>query len=186
MIRQASDNPCRDVLQAYFDDLLDEEGTPEQAPAPEEPRPTITNTEAGRPYHAFELAGMRLLIPAELVIRVDTQPPVLTRENANNWLVGYCQTQAGRLAVIDPQLLLGLQKSIVTSDRPDGLVCLRERCYGILVPAAGSVINIDPADVTWRGRDGRRPWLGGTIVSSRSILLDVDGLDTMLDGTSVE
>jgi purine-binding chemotaxis protein CheW len=36
------------------------------------------------------------------------------------------------------------------------------------------VISLRPEDVKWRGSQGRRPWLAGTVIQQMCALLEVD------------
>lgn len=169
----ATTNGGHDPMQAYLDDLLVEEDVPvveENVPGP------VMASE----YYAFELTGMRLLIPAAAIDAVDKSPAGIAAAGGAGWLAGFATMEVGMLPVVDACRLLGLPGSALTADRPGALVKLTEGAGLIAVPAPGSLVAVETSTVTWRGPGGRRPWLAGVQAASRSVLLDVAGLATML------
>lgn len=165
----------QDAVQAYLDDLLLEGESPASPVLAYE-----DNTPAAEDYCAFELKGLQLLIPAAVIATVDEAPPAISGTCHNSWLAGYCLTDAGSLPVVDAPRLLGLPDSALVAGRPGALVRLAGLSVAVAVPARGQPVTVDPTTVTWRGSEGRRPWLAGTLAASHGVLLDVAGLSTLM------
>lgn len=175
---QTCNNFSQQAIQTYLDDLLIDERQ-------SEPSPTLVSSgaadaTAGR-YHAFAMHGLQLLIPETAIANIEKESaPAITSPCDDGWLAGYSQTPAGLLPVVDAPKLLGMEGSALTDGRPAVVISLNTSSGLVAVPAAGSIMVVDPEEVTWRGSRGRRPWLAGTHGGSRGVLLDVDGLCTML------
>ena len=175
MTMHMDDSVGQDAVQAYLDDLLlEDESAASPVPACE------ASTPAAEEYCAFELNGLKLLIPAAAIATVDEAPPAITGTCHDSWLAGYCLIDADSLPVVDAPRLLGLPDSALVAGRAGALVKLAGRNAAVAVPARGQPVSVDPETVTWRGSGGRRPWLAGTLATSYGVLLDVAGLSSLL------
>jgi purine-binding chemotaxis protein CheW len=71
-----------------------------------------------------------------------------------------------------------------TADRVSHLVLIGEGRWGLAASAIGQVISLRPEDVKWRGSQGQRPWLAGTVIQHMCALLEVEAfLELLVEGT---
>lgn len=174
---ETHNSSSQETIQAYLDDLLNDAAETE---LPEAASIDETAVSSVSHYYAFAIQGLQLLIPETAIACIDEAPAAMTSPCDGDWLAGYSQTDAGLLPIVDAPKLLGLSTSALVEGQPAVMVCLNSNAGLIAVPATGNMTAIEPTEVTWRGNEGRRPWLAGTLAASRSVLLDVDGLCSML------
>lgn len=180
------------ALADYFDDLLDtspEQSQPRAANAPPETDAHRIEVAAGciladdERHYLFELAGLRLALPATR-ISAEFQPPLLV-QTADAGSERLARLPAGgtcRMIDLAALVLAGNRALMERSlgESPGASLILDGLSWGFQIRAPGELKLLDLDQVQWRGPNSQRPWLAGTARARRLVLLDLDGLAATL------
>lgn len=186
-----------DALALYLDELLDAEQAANPAPETEsELRPEQAQDEKrgvllscgevlpdDERHYVCDVGAIGAAIPAN-------------RVSAEQGFEGACAGGEGEivrllmlpdsrtLPVVDLAALILPPSAMATqpplSERLGTLTLLDDGHWAIASAGEGRLEALDLDDVVWRGEQGSRAWLAGTLVSSRLVLLDLDALVAML------
>lgn len=161
------------AIDSYMTELLQE--FPEEPPAANS---QATSAQANR-YYLIEVLGLQVGVAGGRVDSEVALPQILEESGNATW---YCDATVGgrRVTVIDTaRLVLPADlapDNIPLAERAQRMLLLDEGDWAIAIEETGAEVAIDRQAVNWRGPTGRRPWLAGTLVSKRCVLLDLDGL----------
>ncbi|MFQ5643416.1 MAG: chemotaxis protein CheW [Thiogranum sp.] len=182
------------ALGAYLDVLLQSEAPlehqAEAAPVEEQPAPVPTGRDTHVPEWAttrfqallFEVAGLTLAVP---LIKLKG---VLPNENGFTPMPGHSPLFLGIVpyqginarAVDTARFILPPDRAAqLDSDaeaRSAHLVMIDEGRWALACNSIGEVIELEADDVKWRGANGKRAWLAGTVIEQMCALLDIDVL----------
>ncbi len=64
---------------------------------------------------------------------------------------------------------------------PSHVILVGQRRWGLACDGLSDTITLEPDEVHWRSRRGKRPWLAGTVIEQMCALLDVDALVRLLE-----
>lgn len=178
--------------------------TPSVAPATGEPATTASQGDAlsealpieteawnnGRPPWAqegfecliFRVAGLQLAVPLVLlgqVHRLDRDlTPLVGRPD---WFMGLLRVGEQNVRVTDTALWVMPDR--YRAEFREGyrfVIQLGDSAWGLACDEVAQSFRVEPDEVKWRGRGGRRQWLAGTIKKEMCALLDVARLAELL------
>lgn len=133
------------------------------------------------------MAGLTLAVPLAKLNGVtpldcDTVTPM---PGHSALFLGLVERHGKRVKVVDtaqvvlpPDRLAGLGDDL--SERVSHVVLIGEGNWGLAASGIGEVVSLAPDEVKWRGSQGKRPWLAGTVLAHMCALLDVDAFITLL------
>lgn len=143
-----------------------------------EPRPAWAATEFQ--CLLFQVAGLTLAVPlAELngVLPLDLDG-VTPMPGHSALFLGLIDHLGRQVRVVDTaQVVLPPERLAAEGDprgRVSHLVLIGEGNWGLAASGIGQVISLRSEDVKWRGRQGRRPWLAGTVIQHMCALLELE------------
>ncbi len=138
---------------------------------------------AAAPFPAllFRVAGLTLAVPlARLngVLAWDAAA-VARPPGGPGWFLGLRRHQGAQVRLVDTAAIV-LPPERRAAAAPGHVLLIDDRCWGLVCDGIGEVVGLEPEGVKWRGNQGRRPWLAGTVIEHMCALLDVDALARML------
>ncbi len=138
---------------------------------------------AGAPFPGllFRVAGLRLAVPlARLngVLAWDAAA-VARPPGGATWFLGLRSHQGVQVRLVDTAAVV-LPPERRAGAAPGNVLLIDDRRWGLVCDGIGEVVRLEPEGVKWRGRQGRRQWLAGTVIEHMCALLDVDELARML------
>lgn len=182
------------------------EPTPESAPAPAPAvgaQPAAAEPATLRPRAAacpdwaraefqcllFQVAGLRLALP---LARLGGVFPwdgaaVTPMPGHQPWFLGLQEHLGRQVRLIDvARVVLPPDRHAALATAADGrlgkVILIGDGDWGLACEAVDEVITLAPDAVKWRGRDGSRPWLAGTVIEEMCALIDADTFAAMLAG----
>jgi len=201
------------ALSAYFEVMLqaevaqqgevpaDVEAVPamsaEKTPAVEQSGPAKAGSVTGVPDWAttrfqallFDVAGLTLAVPLIKLKGVVPNEAGLTPMPGHSPLfLGIVPYQGIRAKVVDTARFIlpqdrSVQLNADTAERSAHLVMIDEGRWALACDSIGEVIDLETKDVKWRGANGKRAWLAGTVIEQMCALLDIDALtDELVNG----
>ena len=137
----------------------------------------------------FQVAGLTLAVPlSELngVLPLDLDG-VTPMPGHSALFLGLIDHLGQQVRVVDTaQVVLPPERLAAEGDprgRVSHLVLIGEGNWGLAASGIGQVISLRPGDVKWRGSQGRRPWLAGTVIQHMCALLELEAfLDLLREG----
>lgn len=128
----------------------------------------------------FQVAGLTLAVPlSELngVLPLDLDG-VTPMPGHSALFLGLIDHLGQQVRVVDTaQVVLPPERLAAEGDprgRASHLVLIGEGSWGLAASGIGQVISLRPEDVKWRGSQGRRPWLAGTVIQHMCALLELE------------
>ncbi len=176
----------------------DEIGTPVvEAPAvAPPPAPEQARQSEPRPEWAegrfqcliFRVQGLKLAVPLARLNGILPWDDGLTRMpgHAPHFL-GLMQAHGETVRVVDTAAV------VMPPDRrppaigdggratPSHVILVGQRRWGLTCDGLADTITLEPDEVHWRSRRGKRPWLAGTVIEQMCALLEVDALVRILE-----
>lgn len=162
----------------------------EMTPAVEQAEGATTGLETAVPGWAttrfqallFEVAGLTLAVPLIKLKGVVPNEAGLTPMPGHSPLFpGIVPYQGIKARVVDTARFILPQDRIEKLDadiagRSAHLVMIDEGRWALACDAIGEVIELEAKHVKWRGANGKRAWLAGTVIEQMCALLDIDVL----------
>jgi purine-binding chemotaxis protein CheW len=194
------------ALSAYLDVMLQEEVTlqaetpddvqalpetpVEMTPAVEQAGETTAGLESAVPDWAatrfqallFDVAGLTLAVPLIKLKGVVPNEEGLTPMPGHSPLfLGIVPYQGIKARVVDTARFIlpqdrAAQLGADVAGHSAHLVMIDEGRWALACEGIGEVIELEPNDVKWRGANGKRAWLAGTVIEQMCALLDIDAL----------
>lgn len=158
------------AIDSYLEALL------EEPPGAESDGAQASTSER---YCIFDVSGLAIAVPEDSVRGEMPCPPLQASPSTPPWL--------RRTAGGEPeQWIVDLALLTLPGDLSPDQIPLEERCdrvlvlgdgdWGVAVEGATRPTVITTDEVCWRGPQGIRPWLAGTVVEKRCVLLDLDNI----------
>ena len=158
---------------------------PEEAPQ-SEPRPEWA--EGRFQCLIFRVLGLRLAVPLARLNGILPWDEALTRMpgHAPHFL-GLTKAHGETVQVVDTA------RMVMPADRqppaigkqgraqPSHVILVGQRRWGLVCDGLEDTLTLEPDEVHWRSRRGKRPWLAGTVIEQMCALLDVDALVQLLE-----
>jgi purine-binding chemotaxis protein CheW len=134
-------------------------------------------------YFLFAAGGLSLAIPAHRVSaeralegHLEGPPGALVRAMQLPTGLSFPVLDLARLML--PASSPALEKPL--EQRTSFLVMLDNDVWACAAETPGNLEALDLEQVCWRGEQGSRPWLAGTVAARRLVLLDLDAIAGML------
>jgi len=137
----------------------------------------------------FRVAGLRLALP---LARLGGVFPwdgaaVTPMPGHQPWFLGLQEHLGRQVRLIDvARVVLPPDRHAALAPAADGrlgkVILIGDGDWGLACDAVDEVITLAPDAVKWRGRDGSRPWLAGTVIEEMCALIDADAFAAMLAG----
>ena len=120
-------------------------------------------------------------MPAEKTPAVEQSGPAKTGsvDGVPDWATTRFQALLFDVAGLTLAVPLIKLKGVVPNEA--GLTPMRG--WALACDSIGEVIDLETKDVKWRGANGKRAWLAGTVIEQMCALLDIDALtDELVNG----
>ena len=135
----------------------------------------------------FVVKGLKLAVPlAELggIHKLEKEPTPLFGQPG--WFLGIVRTNGMNVGLVDTAQWV-MSEHISDDHRPDFRFAIRihNSEWGLACHEVAEAISLDPSEVKWRTKLGRRPWLAGTVVDHMCALIDVAAFARLLDSDKV-
>ncbi|VAW81904.1 CheW domain protein [hydrothermal vent metagenome] len=130
----------------------------------------------------FEVAGLTLAVPLiKLKGVVPNDQRCTSMPGHSPLFMGVVPYQGRHSKVIDTARFLlpegrSVQLDENAGERMQHLIIIDSGRWALACSRIGDVIELKRDDVKWRGRNGKRLWLAGTVIERMCALLDVDQL----------
>jgi len=133
-------------------------------------------------YQLIRIGGLTLGIPMQAIAEIVTAPSQWTPlSDARTWVLGSYSGRSEFYTVVDTAALLVPGGTLQTVAVGSNAVLLAGQRWALACDGIGEQITPDPAQVNWRGAQGKRPWLAGTVRVPTCALLDIPELLRLLD-----
>ncbi len=144
--------------------------------------PAAAQTAAAPCYQLIRIGGLTLGIPAHAIAKVVTVALAWAPSNhARAWGLGSYSYATENYTVVDTAARLGPGSTLQASTGGNKAVLLAGQRWALACDGIGAQITPDPAQINWRGAQGKRPWLAGTARAPACALLDIPELTRLLD-----
>lgn len=135
----------------------------------------------------FVVKGLKLAVPlAELggIHKLEKAPTPLFGQPG--WFLGIVRTNNMNVGLVDTAQWV-MSEHIKDDHKPDFRFAIRihNSEWGLACHQVAEAISLDPSEVKWRTKLGRRPWLAGTVVDHMCALIDVAAFARLLDSDKV-
>lgn len=132
----------------------------------------------------FSVAGLKLAVP---LITLGSIHQIDRKFNAlpgqYDWFIGILQTpNSGNIKVLDTALCVMPERYNPASREDLQYVITIHGCaWGLACHQVEQSITLEPDQIKWRSKRGKRPWLAGTVVDHMCSLIDTDGFQEIIE-----
>lgn len=165
------------------------EATPTAPPVGEGESPADGPPAWSRPQFQallFKVDGLTLAVPLVKLHSVIPWPEdgVTAMPNQPRWCFGLLRYREQNVRIVDTGTLVIPEdkRASMEPEQPKHILVVGDGRWGLACSAIGDVIKLAPTEVKWRGGQGRRPWLAGTVLGHLCALLDTEAFAEMLKG----
>lgn len=125
-------------------------------------------------YQLIQLGGVTLGIATDAIAKIKALPTSTAPAKGDPaWVLGSYEVAQGTSTIVDTAAVLLPNNPRRSTARESYIVQLKDQPWALACDAIGDVLTPDPGQVTWRGAEGKRPWLAGTIRTPTCALLDI-------------
>jgi purine-binding chemotaxis protein CheW len=133
-------------------------------------------------YQLIRIGGLTLGIPTHAIAEVVTAAAQWAPlSDARAWVLGSYGSSTAMYTVVDTAALLVPGTALPAAAAGSSAVLLAGQRWALACDGVGARITPDPAQVNWRGAQGKRPWLAGTVREPTCALLDIPELLRLLE-----
>ena len=133
-------------------------------------------------YQLIRIGGLTLGIPTHAIAKIVTAPSHwIPQSDARGWVLGGYSGETGTYTVVDTAAVLVPGSTLQATAVGSNAVLLAGQRWALACDGIGEQITPDPAQVNWRGAQGKRPWLAGTVRTPTCALLDIPELLRLLE-----
>ena len=132
----------------------------------------------------FEVAGLTLAVPLITlggIHKLDKVGPLFGKPD---WFKGVMLHREQKLNVVDTAKWVMPEKVTQTLEESlvyEYLIMLADSPWGLASDRLVNTVTLNKADVKWRDKDSKRPWLAGMVKERMCALIDVYQLISMLN-----
>ncbi len=153
------------------------------AASPLDPGAATEGQSAPPSYQLIQVGGLTLGLATDAIAEISTLPTITAPPSgAPAWVLGTYTTAQGVLTVVDTATLLVPNNARRIAMQGSRVLQLKGQRWALACDAIGLVLTPDPGQVTWRGAEGKRLWLAGTLRTPSCALLDISELIKLLEG----
>lgn len=150
------------------------------------PTETVVDEIPEEPFQAlfFEVAGLVLAVPLQELGGIHNMTEINSLIGKPNWFKGVMLNREKTLNVVDSARWVMPEKFTQQMEESidyQYLITLGQSDWGLAAEKLIETELIQPDAVKWRGKQGKRPWLFGTIKEKMCALLHVSDLIAMLE-----
>ena len=178
---QQTGDPVADLdPNAVIDSTLGDERLPPAKPWSDNGRPEWAQ---GRfECLLFKVAGLKLAVP---LVTLGSIHQIERKFNALpgqfDWFIGILQTPTGNIKVLDTALCVMPERyEAKFREELQFVISLHGFGWGLACHELLKSITLEPEDVKWRSKRGKRPWLAGTVVDQMCALVDTAGFHNVI------
>lgn len=132
----------------------------------------------------FEVGSLKLAVPlVKLHSVVPFSDHIATVPRQPGWVHGMMRYRGRNVLVIDTARLVlppAHAEADAAEGRPGHILIVGDGRWGLACRRIGDVVRLTPDEVRWRSREGRRPWLAGTVLGRLCALMDTEAFADML------
>lgn len=157
---------------------------PELAPEPQTKESPQPDWAKGRfECLIFNVSGLKLAVPLVTlgsIHQIDRKFNALPGQY--DWFIGILQTpNSGNIKVLDTALCVMPERYDPTSrETLEYVITIHGYAWGLACHQVEQSITLEPDQVKWRSKRGKRPWLAGTVVEHMCSLIDTDGFQEII------
>lgn len=124
----------------------------------------------------FKVAGLTLSIPLDKLNGILEWRGVTELPGHAPWFLGLLPERGKQIKVIDTATIVVPAKYRIDHgvEKLHKIILIGDGEWGLACDAVEEVITLNPGDVRWRGAEGKRTWLAGTVVQQMCALIEVD------------
>ena len=132
----------------------------------------------------FDVGGLMLAVP---LVKLHSVVPwaeqtVTPMPRQPHWCHGLMRYRDLNVRVIDTAaLVLPADRQPPESEPPQRILVVGDGRWALSCRGIGDVIRLDSDAVKWRTRQGKRPWLAGTVREQLCALIDTEAFAAMLE-----
>lgn len=131
----------------------------------------------------FNVSGLKLAVPLVTlgsIHQIDRKFNALPGQY--DWFIGILQTpNSGNIKVLDTALCVMPERYDPTSrESLEYVITIHGYAWGLACHHVEQSITLEPDQVKWRSKRGKRPWLAGTVVEHMCSLIDTDGFQEII------
>lgn len=150
------------------------------------PVPEVVDEIPEEPFQAlfFEVAGLVLAVPLQELGGIHNMTEINSLIGKPDWFKGVMLNREKKLNVVDSARWVmpeRFNQQMEESIDYQYLITLGQSDWGLAAEKLVETELIQPDAVKWRGKQGKRPWLFGTIKEKMCALLHVSDLIAMLE-----
>ncbi|NVK26001.1 MAG: chemotaxis protein CheW [Gammaproteobacteria bacterium] len=158
----------------------------QQKKEPASPQVEVVDEIPEQPFQAlfFEVAGLVLAVPLQELGGIHNMTEINSLIGKPAWFKGVMLNREKKLNVVDSARWVMPEKfnsQMEESIDYQYLITLGQSDWGLAAEKLVETELIHPDAVKWRGKQGKRPWLFGTIKEKMCALLHVSDLIAMLE-----
>ncbi len=133
-------------------------------------------------YQLIRIGALTLGIPTQFIAAIVAAPTQWTTlDDARAWVLGSYNSRTESYTVVDTAALLIPGGALHAAAVGSSAVLLAGQRWALACDGIGEQIAPDPAQINWRGAQGKRLWLAGTVSNPACALLDIPELIGLLD-----
>ena len=157
---------------------------PELAPEPQAKESPQLDWAKGRfECLIFNVSGLKLAVPLVTlgsIHQIDRKFNALPGQY--DWFIGILQTpNSGNIKVLDTALCVMPERYDPTSrETLEYVITIHGYAWGLACHQVEQSITLEPDQVKWRSKRGKRPWLAGIVVEHMCSLIDTDGFQEII------
>lgn len=160
------------------------------APVEKETPPPVSTTSTSRipsePFQAlfFKMAGLTLAVPLTELGGIHNLHKVTPLFGKPVWFRGVMTHREEKLSVVDTAAWIMPEKyteKLAESLNYQYLIMLGDSPWGLACESLESTFTLQPDQVKWREREGKRPWLAGMVKDKMCALVDAQQLIALLN-----
>ncbi|MCP1675581.1 purine-binding chemotaxis protein CheW [Natronocella acetinitrilica] len=129
---------------------------------------------------AVALTELHSVVPVE---DVDITP----MPGQPEWQIGLMRYRDRNVRVIDTATMVlppNRRPPLGGEAAPTQILVVGDGAWGLACHGIGDVVKLDSDEVRWRSRQGKRPWLAGTVIGHLSALVEPAAFTRMLQDSS--
>ena len=103
-----------------------------------------------------------------------------------DWQLGLMRHRGRNVRVIDTASMVlppDKRESAGLGSGPSQILVVNGGTWGLACHGIGEVVRLDRSEVRWRSRQGKRPWLAGTVIGHLCALMAPEALTRTLEGS---
>lgn len=129
----------------------------------------------------FTVGGLTLAVPLSELGAIYPKTEALTPIFGQvDWLLGLLPTAETNIRVVNTAKVVMPERYVESMvERFEYVISINGVDWGLAVDDVSKSISLEPDNIRWSSKKGKRPWLAGTVIEHMCALLDVSELALM-------